>query len=587
MSNIENSAPLLKISIKREGSDESGKETFSIVPENFNLPESSLASDTPVQSESSRSPNTVFTHGQYVKCGVPRCNNYFDGQRQEFIGISYFPFPEEPELRNQWIKAIDLPEDTDTQPLMICSQHFGNNDIYNMKEPDGKTTAHLKPNAYPCKKLYAFVQNHNQQAYASGKFIGFENPLMDTTQDVSEAHRKSELLTTDKDAIPKITSVLSTNAMGRLVDSSGKTKPKHQKRVVKHSENICEDELIGEETVSSSEDPDMPTCPNNPEKGLKVIPALVKLPPRLPKVDLVGDSVNFEAIASVGPITTSRLPNVDLSIEKDVAKEETPLIELSGEFSTSSIPGTLSPDHVPIKRRRGRRTKEEIRKQEEDDDWEPSFWGKKALKKDGFAGHLDADRKRKDNETRNKTTQPSDITDFSSRSNEVEKSQEDGLEEEDEGWRVVEPIATGDKKSDEEDDSNNPLALLEVSMAEGENEGNEVVPSAVKRRPGPASKTCRPRYIPPTTNIEANDLEEAGKDESKENGVDESQQNLSSDDTCAYDDSLLVDWSFFKSLLPDLGKLSHEKRIELKSFVLDTLNSAIYDGKPITPILNL
>uniref|UniRef100_A0A0A9Z3V5 BESS domain-containing protein n=1 Tax=Lygus hesperus TaxID=30085 RepID=A0A0A9Z3V5_LYGHE len=456
-----------------------------------------------------------------------------------------------------------------------------------MQEADGKTTAHLKPNAYPCKKLYAFVQNHSTQAYVSGKFIGFENPLMDTSQDVSAALRRSEFLT-DKDVLPKISSVLSTDATGKLVDSFANSKPKPKKKFVKQTGGICEDELIGEEIVSS-DDTDLSRRPTDPEKGLQVIPALVKLPPRLPKVDLVGDSVNDEASASVGPITTSRLPNVDLANEVNAANEDEPVMETSGELSTSSINETLTSDHLPMKRRRGRRTKEEMRRREEDDDWEPSFWGRKALKKDGYASHLDADKKRKDNENRNRTPRSNDITDFPSKqSNKEQKSQEDGLEEEDEGWRVVEPIATGENKSDEEaeDDTNNPLALLEVSMVDGEGE-EKAVPPAAKRRPGPASKTCRPRYIPPTKDTEADDVvEETGNDKSKENCPDENQSNLTSD-FGPYDDSLLVDWSFFKSLLPDLSKLSHEKRIELKSFVLDTLNSAIYDGKPITPILNL
>ncbi|XP_014244963.1 uncharacterized protein LOC106664082 isoform X2 [Cimex lectularius] len=103
--------------------------------------------------KSSSSSSSTFP-GKYVKCAVESCDNYFDESRAEYLGQSYFTFPEDPEQRLAWINAINKPVDWDPSHSRICFRHF-----HGIYVKDGKILKNAVPSVYLHSKTEPYPIN--------------------------------------------------------------------------------------------------------------------------------------------------------------------------------------------------------------------------------------------------------------------------------------------------------------------------------------------------------------------------------------------------------------------------------------------
>lgn len=441
---------VFKITIQRESPVKGGEPKFTLVPENFSI--TGQPSVIPLPQSQLQSP--VFSTGSYVKCAVPDCNNYFDGQRCEFMGISYFPFPQDPELRQEWITAIDLPPDKYTDQMKVCSDHFMNKDFVSdfveveendqedseseegpiSKKVKTSETVELKPGVKPSVKL---GQVEKMSKYAKSKksggkstFVGLDNPLMNTANELRSSATSSTPMESASSAddepntgdMPIITSVGTIQQI--TTENASSNKPignKSQKDIDRERANTHgtlvdivdvddDDDEIEEELLTrrlgwqTQKNPDMTQPTRGEEKtdeGLINVPATVKLPPRR---------------AITGECSTNASSNdpepVPSSSKNDAAFTSSPVDVMP---STSNA-GILV---MPQRTRRKRRTRAEMLRKEEEDEWEPTFWSKKTLVKEGY----EFEPKRK--VQTQKTSRASTNVDLS--------DDEDGLEEFDEG----------------------------------------------------------------------------------------------------------------------------------------------------------
>ena len=63
------------------------------------------------------------------KCCVPGCKSGYDSIKPVPKKTSFFIFPTDPELRNEWIRKIQRPDYEPTQNSTICSLHFKETDF--------------------------------------------------------------------------------------------------------------------------------------------------------------------------------------------------------------------------------------------------------------------------------------------------------------------------------------------------------------------------------------------------------------------------------------------------------------------------
>ena len=63
------------------------------------------------------------------KCCVPGCKSGYDSVKPEREKVSFFMFPMDTDIRNEWIQKIQRPDWEPTQNSTICSLHFKENDF--------------------------------------------------------------------------------------------------------------------------------------------------------------------------------------------------------------------------------------------------------------------------------------------------------------------------------------------------------------------------------------------------------------------------------------------------------------------------
>ena len=115
------------------------------------------------------------------KCCVSGCKSGYASVKPEREKVSFFSFPNDPDLRNEWLDKIQRPDYEPTQNSTVCSLHFEETDlqIYSQdvsirrkksRLTDKLLQKRLVPNAvpslnpkFPCKikKVQCLANNSN------------------------------------------------------------------------------------------------------------------------------------------------------------------------------------------------------------------------------------------------------------------------------------------------------------------------------------------------------------------------------------------------------------------------------------------
>ncbi|BES95621.1 Hypothetical protein NTJ_08425 [Nesidiocoris tenuis] len=233
-------------------------EKFIITPENFMLRPEAAETTGSIKNTPAAAP-VLGAGAQYIKCAVTFCNNYFDGLRTEFAGVSHFSFPKDPQLREEWMAVVDPPAHLDIEAARVCSAHFLKSDMYNTDSgrPALRAEAVPRKGLIPLKTPVPVKRKTGCYSVPAGGVRSAEVAWSNSTPDQSVL-------------LPRIASVHSMSTSITRIANHAST-PMRRTRWSAYMSKLI-----------ANANPD-------PENGLINIPATIKIPPKIAVVDLASN----------------------------------------------------------------------------------------------------------------------------------------------------------------------------------------------------------------------------------------------------------------------------------------------------------